>query len=139
MINVSGQIEVGVAAETAWKLLGGFDNLPVWIGMIESSVLEEGGRVRRLTTRDGTVIVERLLTFSEQERCYTYSYVEGPDPVKDYVGEVRVRETGAGTCLISWGSRFEPVGLSEDEAQARYAAAYGGAVAHVKDMLEKRV
>lgn len=58
--------------------------------------------------------------------------------MKDYVGEVRVRATGEKTCLISWGSRFEPVGLSEDEARARYEAAYGGAVAHVRDLLEKR-
>lgn len=79
-MDVSGQIEASVAAETAWELLGGFDNLPLWIPMIAGSVLEEGGRVRRLTTSDGTVIIERLLTFSEQERCYTYLLCIGTGP-----------------------------------------------------------
>jgi len=41
-------------------LIGGFNSLPDWISFIPKSELSEGGRVRRLETGDGAVVVERL-------------------------------------------------------------------------------
>ncbi|MFT9100387.1 MAG: SRPBCC family protein [Zymomonas mobilis subsp. pomaceae] len=136
MIEVVGKIEVAVSADRAWRLLGGFDSLPLWIPMIETSVLEEGGRVRYLTAAGGITIRERMLTFDEQARLYTYAYVEGPDPVKNYIGKVSVEEKTSDSCVISWGSRFEPAGLSESEAIERYGNAYKSSVTHAKSILE---
>lgn len=136
MIDVVGRVETAVSADTAWTLLGGFDGLPSWIPMIWTSVLEDGGRLRRLTTADGATIVERLLRFDEGERFYSYAYVSGPDPVENYVGRVAVEESGSDRCIITWGSRFLPVGLSDAEATKRYQEAYTSALLHAKGLLE---
>ncbi|NVN10098.1 SRPBCC family protein [Nguyenibacter vanlangensis] len=136
MIDVISRVAATVSADTAWRLLGGFDSLPVWIPMIRTSTLEDGGRIRRLTTVEGATIVERVLRFDEQERLYTYAYVSGPDPVEDYVGKVAVEESGPGRCVITWGSRFKPAGLSDAEARQRYQAAYTAALLHAKCLLE---
>lgn len=136
MVEIVSQMDVAVSADTAWALLGGFDSLPLWIPMIRTSTLEEGGRVRRLTVAEDTTIVERLLRFDDRERVYSYAYISGPDPVEHYVGQVAVAEHGPDRCIISWGSRFVPVGLSEADAAARYHATYTTALAHAKKLLE---
>ncbi|MBM3098904.1 SRPBCC family protein [Gluconobacter cerinus] len=86
MIEASSDVDVAVSADKAWSLLGGFDNLLFWIPMITKSFLEDGGRVRRLAAKDGSVIVERLASFDQRKRTYTYAYIEGPDPSKTISG-----------------------------------------------------
>lgn len=56
--------------------------------LIASSTLSDGRRLRHLKTADGTVIVERLLTFNEDGKCYSYALLEGPSPVTDYIGRM---------------------------------------------------
>ncbi|GBR06828.1 SRPBCC family protein [Acetobacter oeni] len=136
MIDAVGHVEAAVSADMAWTLLGGFDNLPLWLPKIRKSILEDGGRLRRLALADGVTIIERLLSFDEQKRFYTYAYVSGPDPVEDYVGKVAVETSGPDSCIITWGSFFLPVGLSDLEATERYQGAYTSALRYVKTLLE---
>jgi hypothetical protein len=42
---------------------------------------------------DGSIIVERLLSFDEAARRFTYAHVTAPDPVTDYVATMTVSET----------------------------------------------
>ncbi|MBS0994074.1 SRPBCC family protein [Gluconobacter cerinus] len=137
MIEASSDVDVAVIADKAWSLLGGFDNLPLWIPMITRSFLEDGGRVRRLTAKDGSVIVERLVSFDQRKRTYTYAYIEGPDPVEDYLGKVTVTSLSPERCCISWGSRFNPVGIRSSEAETLYRSAYASALNHAKILLEQ--
>lgn len=137
MIEIISNVDVAVSAETAWGLVGGFDNLPLWVPMIERSILEQGGRIRHLTTHSGVHIVERLLAYNEQAFSYTYAYIDGPDPVENYRGTVAVTPLGPEHCRVSWGSQFVPVGLSEPEAKEHYRAAYASALLHVKTLLEQ--
>ena len=137
MIEASSDVDVAVSADEAWSLLGGFDNLPLRIPMITRSFLEDGGRVRRLTAKDGSVIVERLVSFDQRKRTYTYAYIEGPDPVEDYLGKVTVTSLSPERCCISWGSQFSPVGISSSEAETRYRSAYASALNHAKTLLEQ--
>lgn len=137
MVEASSDVDVAVSADKAWSLLGGFDNLPLWIPMITRSFLEDGGRVRRLTAKDGSVIVERLVSFDQRKRTYTYAYIEGPDPVEDYLGKVTVTSLSPERCCISWGSQFSPVGIRSSEAETRYRSAYASALNHAKTLLER--
>ena len=68
MATASATIEVPASADQVWQLIGGFNSLPDWIPFIPKSELSEGGRVRRLETSDGTVVVERLQVFRSEER-----------------------------------------------------------------------
>ncbi|MBS1088748.1 SRPBCC family protein [Gluconobacter wancherniae] len=138
MTEAISEIDIAVSADQAWELLGGFDNLSLWIPMIAQSVLQNGGRFRSLTTADGSHIVERLLTFNEEQRTYTYAYVEGPDPVQDYRGKVAVTAVSDNQCRASWSSQFNPIGLSDAEAGERYRSAYASALLHAKNLLEHK-
>jgi hypothetical protein len=75
--------------ERVWQLIGGFHALPDWLPFIPKSTAE-GGRVRRLCTSDGKVLVERPEQFSERQHYYTYSILEAPLAVSGHLATPRV-------------------------------------------------
>ena len=85
MATASANIRVPVSADKVWQLVGGFLSLHDWLPMIASSETLEGGRVRKLTTADGAVIVERLQTYDNANRTYSYSIDTGPFPATNYL------------------------------------------------------
>lgn len=70
MTQVSITAQVNASPDQVWRLIGGFDALPDWHPLITRSEAQEGGRIRRLTLADGAVVIERLLSFSENDRTY---------------------------------------------------------------------
>jgi hypothetical protein len=105
------------SAEEVWRLIGGYNALSEWHPAVERSVLEDGGRVRRLALRGGGVLVERLHAFSERERSYQYSIEQGPLPVANYRSTLSVRDRGDKRgCEVHWSGDFAPAGASESEA-----------------------
>ncbi|WP_375482062.1 SRPBCC family protein [uncultured Jatrophihabitans sp.] len=64
-----------------------FDELPAWHPVIASSSLDSGqegqvGAVRRLTTGDGGVVVERLITLDDEAHRLTYAIEQSPFPIR---------------------------------------------------------
>jgi hypothetical protein len=57
MAGTSAYVDIPVLPEHVWRLIGGFGSLSDWLPFIPTSELEEGGRVRRLTSEEGDVIV----------------------------------------------------------------------------------
>ena len=82
MAKVSLSVELAVAADIVWKLIGGFGSLQDWLPYIPKSELAEGGRTRHLATPDGSTIIERLMAFDEKGRNYTYHMVRQFTPFK---------------------------------------------------------
>lgn len=78
--------------DQVWQLIGGFDSLPDWLPYIPSNKVSEGGCVRYLANPDGDAIVERLGVFNNKERYYTYSIMEAPFPVTNYLATIHVKE-----------------------------------------------
>lgn len=117
MPKVDMQTELDVPAQQVWDLIGGFNALPDWHPAVESSELENGGRIRKLSLAGGGTIVEKLETISDNERVYTYSIVDSPLPVSDYTASISVRkdDNGNGT-IVEWSSSFQAQGAPENEA-----------------------
>ena len=132
MATASATLRLPVAADTVWQLVGGFLALPDWLPFIASSETAEGGRLRKLTTVDGAVIVERLETFDNQARMYSYSITEGPFPVTDYLATLKVEAAGDSETLVTWSGRFTPDGVSDAEAQALFQGVYEGGLEALK-------
>ena len=109
MAKVSMSTELGASAATVWELIADFNGLPKWNVDIEKSVLEKGGKHRRLHLTDGSVLVERLDRLDDRARSCTYSIIEGDDAVRNYQAIIQVREKGE-RCTVAWSSTFEPVG-----------------------------
>ena len=110
--------ELQASAEKVWELIGGFNSLPTWHPAVEKSRIEGEGRgqVRTLDLAGGATIRERLDRADENARSYTYSILESPLPVADYVATISVREAGDGVCVVEWSSEFAPDGLPEAAA-----------------------
>ncbi|ALL70707.1 XoxI (plasmid) [Paraburkholderia caribensis MBA4] len=125
MAQANASIRIPVSPDKVWQLIGGFDSLPDWLPYIPSSELREGGRVRRLATPAGDVIVERLEAFDNRARSYTYSILEAPFPVTGYRSTLQVRESEeAGASLVDWSGEFTPNGASDDEASRLFEGIY---------------
>ena len=125
MAQANASIRIPVSPDKVWQLIGGFDSLPDWLPYIPSSELSEGGRVRRLATPTGDVIVERLEAFDNRARSYTYSILEAPFPVTGYRSTLQVRESEeADASLVDWSGEFTPTGVSDDEASRLFEGIY---------------
>ncbi len=123
MATASAVIDIPASADQVWQLIGGFNSLPDWLPMVTRSELSEGGRLRTLRTDDGTVIVERLETFDNAAKTYSYSLAQSPFPVKDYLATLSVEALGEGS-RVRWSGLFTPVGVSEVEAQELFKGVY---------------
>lgn len=136
MPKVSISVKLGAPAERVWELIGGFNSLPDWSGATRSSALEQGGRVRRLHTQDGGVIVEQLETFNESERYYSYSIVEAPLPVTNYHATLKVIPVfGQQQCIVEWSSSFYTAPELEDELSAAFSQLYQGGLDSLRKVL----
>lgn len=105
--------------------MGGFATLPAWLPGIGQSVSLEGGRARALTTTHGDSLVERLESFDNYCRSYTYTLVESPLPVADYRSTLSVYETtDSNISGVEWRCQFTPGDISDAQAVALFAAIF---------------
>jgi Polyketide cyclase / dehydrase and lipid transport len=87
-----------------WSLIGQF-NLTWHPAVARASLIGEGvGQLRRLETRDGREIIERLEAVDNGERSYRYSLVAGV-PASHYTGTIEVKPKGNG-CVAGWRVDF---------------------------------
>ncbi|WP_460135654.1 SRPBCC family protein [Pseudomonas sp. S1_E04] len=127
MPTASAVIEIPVSADTVWQLVGGFNSLPDWLPLIAKSEPGEGGRVRHLTTADGGVIVERLQTFDNVARTYSYTIEQSPFPVSAYLATVQVEALTESSAKVTWSGVFTPAaGTTDEAAEALFAGVYSG-------------
>ncbi|MFC4588336.1 SRPBCC family protein [Sphaerisporangium corydalis] len=137
MATTTASVDLPVSPDRVWRLVGGFDSLPDWLPFIPVSEIEEGGRVRRLTTDQGDVIVERLDFFDDTARTYSYSIVQGPFPVTDYRSTIAVHGVpGAEASRVEWSGTFTPVGIGDEEAITLFQGIYTGGLAALKRTLD---
>lgn len=121
MAKVDEMQALVASADEVWRLIGGYDALSDWHPAVERSVLEDRGRMRRLSLRGGGLLLERLQSFSERERHYAYTIEEGPLPVTGYRSTLSVRDRASSGgpsrgCEVCWSGEFTPSGASEADA-----------------------
>ena len=116
MANVSISTELDVPSTKVWDLIGGFNALPDWHPAVEKSELEKEGSMRRLSLVGGGTIVEKLEKKDDNKRLYSYSIVDSPLPVANYVATIQVTDLGNGKTRVEWSGEFRPSGASETDA-----------------------
>ncbi|MFN3357885.1 MAG: SRPBCC family protein [Pseudomonas sp.] len=127
MPTASAVIEIPVSADTVWQLVGGFNSLPDWLPLIATSEAGEGGRVRHLKTADGGVVVERLQTFDNVARTYSYTIEQSPFPVSAYLATLQVEALTESSAKVTWSGVFTPsAGTSDAQAEVLFAGVYSG-------------
>jgi hypothetical protein len=101
---VAGSVELAASPDDVWSVIGQF-SLDWHPAVARVRLIGEGvGRLRRLETRDGREIVERLEGVDDTKRSYRYSLVSGV-PASHYAGVIDVKSKGSGS-VAEWRVEF---------------------------------
>jgi len=114
MTKVTVATKLMAPAEEVWRIVRGFNALPQWHPAVESSILEDGGHLRRVKLSDGAEITEQLEKFDGEARTYTYTIVASALPLTDYRSTITVQREGEKS-TIEWSTTFRPLGVPETE------------------------
>jgi len=111
MVYVSSVIDA--ECSRVWDRVRDFNALPVWHPRIRDSRIEDSlpadkvGCIRSFNLQNGDNIREQLLGLSDYDRFYTYSILESPMPLSDYVATLRLTPiTDGDRCFVEWSADF---------------------------------
>jgi hypothetical protein len=111
-VYISSVIDAG--ADTVWGRIRDFNALPLWHPAIADSRIENNepsdriGCIRHFHTRDGGMIRERLLALSDYDYSCTYSILESPMGVAEYVATLKLTPiTDGNRSFAEWSAEFE--------------------------------
>ncbi|HEX7156448.1 MAG TPA: SRPBCC family protein [Burkholderiaceae bacterium] len=114
MIKVYASSVIDAAPDTVWQLIRDFNALPKWHPAIAESRIENNqpadrvGCIRNFRVRDGGVIREQLLTLSDYEYECSYSILESPMGVRNYVATLKLTPiTDGDRTFAEWSAEFD--------------------------------
>lgn len=114
MIQVYTSSVIDASADAVWGKIRDFNALPQWHPAIADSRIENNqasdrvGCVRYFHLRDGGLIRERLLALSDYDFTCTYSILESPMGVDNYVATIKLTPiTDGGRCFAEWSAEFD--------------------------------
>ncbi len=117
---------IDAPAERVWACVRDFNGLPGWHPAIADSRIEGGhpadkvGCVRNFNLRDGGNIREQLLTLSDYDYQCSYSILDSPMGVRDYVATLKLTPvTDGGRTFAEWSAEFECSPENERELAER--------------------
>jgi len=131
VIKVYTSSVVDASADAVWAHIRDFNGLPKWHPAIAESRIEGNwpsdrvGCIRNFQLRDGGTIREQLLTLSDYDYQCTYSILESPMGVEDYVATLRLTPvTDGDQTFMEWTAEFD----CAPEREAELVANIGGGV-----------
>jgi hypothetical protein len=136
MIKVYTSTVINGSADAVWAIVRDFNGLPKWTPFVAESRIEGGlpsdkvGCVRNFRLKDGGMIREQLLTLSDYDYQCTYSILESPMGVENYVATLKLTPvTDGNTTFAEWWAEFDPPAgkekeLAEDIGQGVFQTAF---------------
>lgn len=105
---------IGAPVDRVWAVIRDFNGLPDWHPLIAESRIEAGapadqiGCVRAFRLKDGGFIRERLLALSDYDCSCTYSILESPMGVENYVATLKLTPVTDGErTFAEWSAEFD--------------------------------
>ncbi|PWR19510.1 SRPBCC family protein [Zavarzinia aquatilis] len=140
-MKVGVSIAIPHPAADVWSLAGGFDLLPAISTNTACSRLEDGGRLRVLVNRDGSILWERMLDFDDAAMTLAYEITDAKAFSgaygRGYRGRVTIESAAVGASLFRYEADFEPAaGVSEAAAKAAVEAFAADCAAGIGRALE---
>lgn len=125
MLSAQATVELNVLPDEVWQLIGAFGSLPDWIPGLSQSKLADGGCVRYLCDPNGHTFVEKLERYDSAARSYSYSILESPISISDYLSTITVTPISGGHgSHVEWSGPFKPLQISEKEARDIFDGIY---------------
>lgn len=119
---------IGAPAARVWARIRDFNGLPDWHPAIAESRIEGGGPpdqvgcVRAFRLAGGGFLRERLLALSDYDFSVTYSILESPMGVENYVATLKLTPvTDGDRTFAEWSAQFDCPPEREDELVALIA------------------
>ena len=114
MIKVYTSSVIEAPAAGVWAQVRDFNGLPKWTPFVAESRIEGNlpadkiGCVRNFRLKDGGVIREQLLTLSDYDYECSYSILESPMGVENYVATLKLTPvTDGARCFAEWSAEFD--------------------------------
>jgi hypothetical protein len=105
---------IDAPAARVWERVRDFNGLPRWHPAIRESRIENGepadkvGCVRDFYLQNGDRIRERLLGLSDYDMFCTYSILDSPMPLENYVATLRLTPvTDGDRTFAEWSAEFD--------------------------------
>ncbi|MCA3263770.1 MAG: SRPBCC family protein [Telmatospirillum sp.] len=105
---------IDASAERVWREVRDFSSLPKWVPAVAECRIEGNapadqiGCVRAFKLKDGGMLREKLLALSDYDFSTTYSILESPMAVENYVATLRlVPVTDGERCFAEWTAEFD--------------------------------
>jgi uncharacterized protein YndB with AHSA1/START domain len=105
---------IDAPAAKVWEKVRDFNALPRWHPRIRESRIENGepsdkvGCVRDFRLQNGDRLREKLLGLSDYDMFCTYSILESPMPLTDYMATLRLTPISDGNrTFIEWTAEFD--------------------------------
>jgi hypothetical protein len=105
---------IAAPASSVWAVVRNFNALPEWTSFVAESRIEQNmspdqvGCIRNFRLKDGGKIRERLLALSDYDMSCTYSILESPMGVENYIATLALTPiTDGNATFASWKAEFE--------------------------------
>ena len=140
MIRVYTSSVIDAPADRVWARIRDFNGLPDWTPFVAESRIEGGlpadrvGCVRNFRLKDGGTIREQLLALSDYEFECSYSILESPMGVDDYIATLKLTPvTDGDRSFAEWWAEFEaPPGREQALANQIGQGVFQAAFDHLK-------
>ena len=114
MVKVYTSSVIDAPAPEIWQRVRNFNGLPDWHPAIAESRIElqqpsdKVGCIRNFTLKDGGRIREQLLALSDYDYSVTYSILESPMGVTNYIATLKLTPiTDGNRCFAEWTAEFD--------------------------------
>jgi hypothetical protein len=143
MIKVYVSTVLDSPAETVWGVVRDFNGLPKWTPFVADSRIEQNqpadriGCIRNFRLKDGGVIREQLLSLSDYDFQCTYSILESPMGVSNYIATLRLTPvTDGNRTFAEWSAEFDCApGKEEQLAESIGQGVFQAAFSHLRQVL----
>lgn len=105
---------IDASAPKIWERLRDFSSLSRWHPRIRDCRIEGDqpgdkiGVIRLINLQNGDAIREQLLGLSDYDTFVTYSILESPMPIENYLATLRLTPISDGDrCFIEWSAEFD--------------------------------
>ena len=109
-------------ADRVWAAIRDFNGLPKWHPLVRDSRIEGNlpadrvGCIRNFNLKDGGNIREQLVTLSDYDYSCTYTILESPMGVSNYVATLKLTPiTDGGRSFVEWSAEFDCPPVREAE------------------------
>jgi hypothetical protein len=114
MAKVYASSVIAAPHGAVWAVVRDFNALPNWTGFVAESRIEHNssadrvGCIRNFRLKSGGRIRERLLALSDYDMSCTYSILESPMGVENYVASLRlIPITESDHTFAEWSAEFD--------------------------------